>query len=256
MPNFSATRAALAIEGGGATFVPPRFSGVAARVRLVSGRANFSILGVPVAPNITRLRRFEENRGGVSNNRGTATIPVMGQTTVREQIVQQRNAEGIESAFKSLQSQVAALEQVFNLTREAQRTANDVAERVAIEKSYTDPPSVVTASSAGVVSIAAHSRVYTDAARTTVTVNAGSVSAFAPGDVVTVFYNDAARAGGTVAYQTSMMAVAQEGSVHVVGRVQIPQAGEPPASGGGPTAPGYVPPPDGVPEPGGFEVLQ
>jgi len=252
VPNFSATRAAIAVEGGAGTFIPPRFSGTAARLRITSGRANFSILGTPVAPNISRLRRFEETR----NNRGTATIPGMGQTTVREQIVQQRNAEGIESAFASLQSQVVALEQVLNLTREALRTATAVDERVSIETSYTNPPSVVTASSAGGVSIAAHSRVYADAARTSVAVDAGSLSGFAPGDLVTVFYNDVSRAGGAVTYQSTMMPLAQEGSVHVVGRVQIPQAGDPPSTGGSPTAPGYVPPPGGAADLGVYEVLQ
>lgn len=203
--------------------------------------ANFTILGAPVKPRIERLQRFEP-----SNGKERVSLPGAGtaQTTFREQVVQQRNAEGIEKAFDSLQSQVAAMEQVLNLTREALRQATAVSERVSISGSYTNPTNVVSASAAGVVSIAAHERVYTDASNTAVAVDAGSLSGFLPGQTVTVYYADNARVGGAVTYLASMMAIAQEGATHVVGRVTIPQAGDPPATGGGPTPPGYVPPPN------------
>jgi hypothetical protein len=255
VPNFSGTRAAIAFGGGGGTFIPPRFSGTPARLRFRSGVANFTILGEPVKPRIERLQRFEP-----SNGKERVSLPGAGtaQTTFREQVVQQRNAEGIEKAFDSLQSQVLAIEQVLNLTREALRQATEVSERVSIAGSYTNPTSVVSGNSSGVVTIAAHNRIYTDADNTTVTVDAGSLTGFTPGQTVTVYYNDNARTGGAVTYLSSMMAVAQEGITHVVGRVTIPQAGDPPATGGGPVPPGYVPLPDGGSEDilGPDEVLQ
>jgi hypothetical protein len=255
VPNFSGTRAAIAFEGGGGTFIPPRFSGTPARLRFRSGVANFTILGAPVKPRIERLQRFEPSNGKERVNLsggGTA------QTTFREQVVQQRNAEGIEKAFDSLQSQVVALEQVLNLTREALRQATAVSDRVSISGSYTNPTSVVSATTAGVVTITAHDRVYTDASNTTVAVDAGSLTGFTPGQTVTVYYNDNTRSGGAVSYLSSTSAIAQEGATHVVGRVTIPQAGDPPATGGGPVPPGYVPPPDGGSEDilGPDEVLQ
>lgn len=237
MPNFSATRAALDYESGGATFFPPRFSANRARVRFASGAANFTILASVSTPRIERLQRFEPG-----NNRGTASLP---QTEFRQQLVQQRNAEGIEQAFAQIVANQAALEQALNLAREGIRQATAVEQRVSINGSYTNPTGVVSATSAGVVNVAAHQRVYIDGANTTVSVDAGSLTGFTPGQTITVFYADNTRSGGAVTYQASMMAVSQEVNIHVVGRVTIPQAGDPPATGGGPTAPGYVPPPGG-----------
>ena len=100
---------------------------------------------------------------------------------------------------------------------------------------------LLTANSDGVVSISAHSRVYTTGStETSVTVNAGSVSGFAPGAFVRVFYNDAARVGGAVAYQGTTAEVTQTGDTHVIGGVLIPEVGSPPATGEGTTPPGYV----------------
>ena len=57
-----------------------------------------------------------------------------------------------------------------------------------------------------------------------------------------VFYNDAAREGGAVAYQGTTDEKTQVGDTHVIGGVTIPAAGSPPASGEGTTPPGYVRP--------------
>ena len=205
---------------------------------------------MPVVPRIERLQRMEPGNGK------TKVDLASGQTEYRQQLVQQRNAEGIEAAFAGLIANVVALEQALNLAREGIRQANDVAMRVSISGSYTNPTNVVSATSAGVVSIAAHQRVYVDAGNTSVSVDAGSLSGFTPGQLVTVFYADGTRSGGAVAYQSSLSPVVQEGMMHVVGRVTIPQTGSPPATGGGPTAPGYVPPPaddEGRVPPEGYE---
>lgn len=248
MASFSASPAVLQIDGGAATFIPPRFSGTAAALRITAGRGSFSILADVAKPRIERLQRFEPR-----NNKGTATLPGTAQVGFREQVVQQLNAEGIEKSFDALIANQTALQNTLNLALEGLAKATAAQERLEITQSWTEPTSVLTANSAGTITIAAHHRNYGNGNK--VAVDAGSVSGFTPEQQVSVFYRDAARAGGAVTYETSLLTVAQEGSVHVVGRATIPQAGSPPASGTSPTAPGAVPPtgPEGVSTPEGYE---
>lgn len=158
--------------------------------------------------------------------------------------------EAIEAAFSALTMQVASNTAILAQIQAAQRlaqAANDnavsVKTQVDITQSYTDPTSVLTADSTGTITIAAHDRVYGDGTR--VAVDAGSASGYVPGDYVSVYYDDAGRTGGAVAYQVTVNAVAQGGVRHVVGSISVPQAGEPPSEGGGVPAPGYTPSPDG-----------
>lgn len=217
-------------------------------LRVTAGKASFSILATPVKPRIERLQRFEPG-----NNKGSVGIAQVAQTGFREQVVQQRNAEGIERAFDDLIANQIALQGALNLALEGLAKATAAQERLEITQSWTEPTSVLTATSAGTITIAAHQRNYGNGNR--VSVDAGSVSGFTPGQQVSVFYRDAARAGGAVTYEASLLTVAQEGSVHVVGRATIPEAGSPPASGASPSAPGAVPPttPDGRPTPDEYE---
>lgn len=181
-------------------------------------------------------------------------VPIVdknGFPTMQEQAANQRNLEAIESAFRGLAGQVDFISTMLASIQAAQAAAAQANQGVAtlnagvsLSSSRTEPvDGLLTATSDGVVTISAHIRVYTTgSAETSVPVNAGSVSGFAPGAFVRVFYMDAARAGGAVAYQGTTAEVTQTGDTHVVGGVTIPQAGSPPSEGDGTTPPGYVRP--------------
>ena len=171
-----------------------------------------------------------------------------GHPTALMQLLWQRHCEALEEFATRISQQVNdnsnLLAQILTTTRIAQAART---EAVAVEAttslaiSYTDPVSVLMADSAGNVTVAAHIRRYSNGA--SVSVNGGSVSGFASGNYVTVYYIDAGREGGAVTYQATTAAISQEGNTHIVGSVFIPAAGEPPASGAGSSAPGYIPPP-------------
>lgn len=191
------------------------------------------------APNLDRLQRLIK----YFNPDGTPTPKMV--------LDWQNTMDAIEAALAGLTGQVGDLTAIVNRLAAAEAlasAANDNAttanNNISITNSYTDPVSVLTASSDGVVTIAAHNRVYGDGL--SVPVNGGSVSGFAQGDYVSVFYDDAARQGGAVSYQGTTGLLAQTGSTHSVGQISIPYAGSPPSSGGGVSPPGYVPrAPDG-----------
>lgn len=235
MASFSGSPAEVAWTGGAGTFEPARFSGSPAIVRWVGVEASFSIIEAAAIPQIERLRRFEDRFGE-------------RQTTTREQIVQQRNAEGIEDAFATVNKSIAALDSMLNLILATQSQVTTLDDKLTVEGSYTDPVSIGSASSAGVVTIAAHTRKYAGTGGASVSVNAGSVSGLTQGDYVTVFYRDAAQAGGAVTYEASTSAIAQTGNIHIVWQGQIPLAGEPTNPGTSPSGPGYVPPQSGNPD--------
>lgn len=167
------------------------------------------------------------------------------------QALWQKNAEAVEAAFLAQGQQLDFLTTVVTGLQEAQRAAAEANQGVAtlnagvsLSSSRTEPvDGLLSATSDGVVSISAHDRVYTTGStETSVAVNAGSLSGFAPGAFVRVFYNDAARVGGAVAYQGTTAEVTQTGDTHVIGGVAVPQAGSPPSTGTGTTPPGYVRP--------------
>lgn len=171
--------------------------------------------------------------------------------TMQFQAFWQRHCEAIEAAFRAAQSQIDTLEQVVAGLQAAQQAAAQANQGVemlsagiSLQSSRTDPvDGLLTGTSDGTVTIAAHSRVYTTGTtETTVPVDGGSVSGFAQGAYVRVYYLDAAREGGAVTYQGTTAEVTQTGDTHVVGGVTIPQIGSPPASGEGTTPPGYVRP--------------
>jgi hypothetical protein len=89
------------------------------------------------------------------------------------------------------------------------------------------------------VTISAHTRVYGDG--TSVAVNAGSVLAQPYSTLVYIYYDDAARTGGTVTYlaTTSQATAAQTGDRHLVGQVMTPAAAAPPTDGDYVGAPGF-----------------
>lgn len=243
MPSVIATRATLTISGGEARFQPNRFTGDPARLIITVGNVSAgpqtSGGTVVTAPDLDRLQRLVK----YFNPDGTATPKMV--------LDWQNTMEAIEAALAGLTGQVTDLTAIVNrlaaaeaLAAAANDTANASANNISITNSYTDPVSVLTASSDGVITIAAHTRIYGDGV--SVAVNGGSVSGFAQGAYVSVFYDDAARQGGAVSYQGTTDLVAQSGSTHSVGQISIPYAGSPPSSGGGVSPPGYVPrAPDG-----------
>jgi hypothetical protein len=163
----------------------------------------------------------------------------------------QKHCESIEAAFAAQGGQIDFLQSIVTGLQEAQRAASEASQGVetlnsgiSLTNSSTDPvDGLLTASSAGTITIAAHDRVYTSGStETRVSVNGGSIGGFSSGQFVRVFYNDAARAGGAVAYQGTTEEKTQVGDTHVIGGVIIPQAGSPPSEGQGTTPPGYVRP--------------
>lgn len=156
----------------------------------------------------------------------------------------QKTMEAIETAFAGLTGQVTDLTTIIaqiqaaqGLAQAANATAVAAKATIDIANSFTDPTGVMTAANDGTITIAAHSRVYGDGG--TVSVNGGTVSGYVSGDYVTVFYDDAARAGGAVVYQGTKLAVAQSGNRHIVGQATIPAAGQSAVTAISPSAPGY-----------------
>lgn len=239
MPSFLASPLILTVSGGTPEFEPRLSSFAPAALTLafpaVSVGPGYPIFTTVVtAPKLDRIQRMVR----YVNNDGTATPKLA--------LDWQNTMEAIEAALGGLTGQVGDLTVLVKQIQAAQQlaqAANDVAQQNKaaqdIAASYTDPTSALTADSTGVITILAHTRVYGDGR--SVPVNGGSLSGFASGDYVSVFYDDAARAGGAVAYQGSTQAIAQGGDRHSVGQIVIPQAGQSPSEGGGVSPPGYTP---------------
>lgn len=104
----------------------------------------------------------------------------------------------------------------------------------ALVSSGIMPRIVILATSTGDVNIAAHTRYYGDG--TSIAVDAGGLSGYAPAAEVYVSYMDADRTGGAVTYEGSSAFRSQTGDRHVVGSVIVP------ATGAQPGEPGPAPP--------------
>lgn len=122
--------------------------------------------------------------------------------------------------------------------QEAQQDATLAA--IKLTQSFTDPVGVLTAREDGTIAIATHTRIYGDASE--VEVIGGAVTGLTNELQYTVYYEDSGQAGGTVTYQATTKAVAQVGSVHIVGQVTVPAVAAAENPGIGPTAPGYTAP--------------
>lgn len=242
MPSVAVVPAQFAIAWGDVRTSPARLT--ANRLSLgvtlgevVAGPGTGVALSV-TTPELNRLTRYEQ----LTNSDGTPSVRLMA--------IWQEAMDKIEDAFAALSTQVGDNTTLLNqiraaqaLARAANDNANEVASRTSLADSYTDPVGVLTAANDGTVAIASHDRVYGNGS--SVSVNSGSVTGFVSGDYVTVYYVDAGREGGAVAYQGTTGPISQEGATHIVGQVTIPGAGEPPATGSGTAAPGYNPPSDG-----------
>ena len=238
MPSFTATPAQMLWTGGEVTLEPIRLGYIAASLAWAGGTPvigpNLTTGLAITKPRLDRLTRGQEyydNKGRVG--------PQM-------QVLWQRNVESVEGAFTGLINQVAAIQSALDASLAAQATATaaalaaqEVSNSATLASSYTVPiEGVLSATSAGVITIAAHQRYYS--ADNIVNVDAGSISGLTEGLFYRVSYADAAWAGGAVVYEATTGAVTQSGTTHVVGGVGIPIAGEPPTTGAGTTPPGYI----------------
>lgn len=239
MPSFPYTPGALALSGGSFFPEPIRFEYIAGALTLTGA-------AIDAAPNYTMVT---QDIAAIKLNRlqrGLKVVEDSGAPTERFQLNWQRSMEAIERALISLSNQVTDLSSIVAQIQAAQATATQAAQDVAtvsaridLANSYTTPvDGNLTASSVGVITVAAHSRTYDNGA--TVSVNGGSVSGFTEGQFIRVYYTDAAREGGAVTYMGTTDEITQSGDIHVVGGVTIPAAGQPDATGAGSTPPGYV----------------
>lgn len=179
-------------------------------------------------------------------DRLTRNISIAGSEppTLQFQALWQRTIEAIEAAFNYVNSvnagqqvSIDAINAALALASSAKQQAEATDANLALVNSKTNPiDGLLTATSDGVITISAHTRDYADG--TSVPVNAGSVTNAGP--FARVYYIDAARTGGAVAYLATTDEITQTGNVHIVGGVSIPAAGSPPSTGTGSTPPGYV----------------
>ena len=240
-----ATPTAIVVTGAAASTVPYRFTATHARIFIagqvaVVGPGTGTSLSVTV-PDLSRLTQFDQ----LLNADGTPSMRFIG--------IWQTMCEQIEGAFTALSTQVsdntALLNRIANaqdLAQNAATTARTVNESGALEKSYTDNPvNPLSASNTGVITIAAHERIYVYAdIEEAVSINAGTISSLSNETKYWVYYQDSARAGGTVNFQASTNPVAQTGNVNVVGTITIPASGAVDSSGTSPAAPGAIDPQD------------
>lgn len=166
--------------------------------------------------------------------------------------------EAIETAFNQLADTVAAVAAAQAAAdaanaaaaaadaaaASAQTAADNVEASSALANSYTTGLTI-TATDAGsnvTISISAHTRVYGDG--TSVSVNAGSITALAYSTAYYLFYDQASRAGGAVTYQAST-AIQGNGTAanrHFVGAVTTPAALGSPVGGNPVRPPGFAEP--------------
>lgn len=242
MPSVAVAPAPYRFTFGDVTTQPARETIGALAILFTGGSVSAgpesALSGEVAVPKLDRISRQEP----ITNPSRTAAQ--------RFQLIWQRTMEAIEDAFRAQQAQiadlttiVARLEAAEEKAAAAQEVANETAAADALAQSYREPSNILSASSDGSISIAGHTLHYGDG--TSVSLDAGALSGWTPGDYVQVYYDDAGREGGAVSYQGTTGQIAQQGARHIVGGVTIPQAGEPPSGGVTQPPPGYVPPPGG-----------
>jgi hypothetical protein len=151
-------------------------------------------------------------------------------------------AEALQTEVDAAAASAAAAQAAANA---AQSAADDVSTATSLENSWITgfTPPLISADSAGNITIANHQRQYAgEPLPAPVNVTGGALpTAFVNPDVVRVYYDQASRAGGAVTYLTTLdpTVAAQSGDRHSVGAVEIPAAG---SQDGDPVRPpGYIP---------------
>lgn len=168
----------------------------------------------------------------INNNSGNVVAALNAITSIPE--IEQA-LQGLDAATQAAQQ---AASDAVQAADQAQQQTGATQREAALQGSYIEPSAVLSATPT-TITIATHTRRYADG--TSAAVNGGSVSATAQGDVDYVYYNDAARTGGTVIYLVSTTPPVQTGDAHVVGAVTIPTTGTQ-QGGEGPRRPGFVSP--------------
>jgi len=194
--------------------------------RLLSGAPIVDADGRPTLSFTRYWQQFAEQIERVFN----AIAQILGITDQLDEALKQAQ-RAIETAQEAAQTAQEAASQ-------AQEQTDSVKRETALQNSYIEPSSVVSATTA-TITIIAHTRYYGDG--TSVAVNGGTVSATAAGDTDYVAYEDPDRSGGTVTYLVGTTPPVQSGDLHVVGAVRIPATGTE-DGGEGPRRPGYVAP--------------
>lgn len=150
--------------------------------------------------------------------------------------IQEQLRAALDKAEEAIIVAQAAAESAQAAAETAQQQADATKREAALTGSYIDPDVVLTASPT-MITIAAHTRYYADG--TSVPVNGGTAIATGPLEVDYISYVDADRSGGDVTYIVATTPPVQTGDTHVVGAVQIPDAGTV-EGGNGPQRPGQV----------------
>jgi hypothetical protein len=239
LPSFPYTPGALALTGGEFFPEPIRFTYTPGALSLTGG-------SFTAGPNLSS--NLSADIAAILDNlfASEAIVDKEGRPTRRFQQIWENTINGIKDILTSQSLSITELQAIYAGINTAQATATtavqsaqDTERRRGHEGSYTSPVGVLSAASDGTITIVAHDRYYLDQSAP-VAVNSGTVSGFAPGDSVTVYYVDAARAGGAVNYQGTTSAVAQTGDTLVVGQVAVPAVGQPSTPGTSPSAPGWT----------------
>jgi len=183
---------------------------------------------------LDRLVAFDQliNKDGTPTLRFMAIWQSLCEKSEAVDALQQEQIDAILAAQTAADNANAAADA-------AQSAATDLTSAQELSNSSLNPPVVLSAASTGVITITGHNRVYGGSGGT-VAITGGTVSGFASGDYVNVYYSDATRAGGTVTFLGTTGTIAQEGAIHTIGGVQIPVTGS--ENGYGYYPPGYIPP--------------
>lgn len=239
MPSETITPASFAITWGEVVTEPARVTAGALALALTMGSV---VAGPGLSPGLTDDLQAVTDTLFASE----AIVDDQGRPTRRFQQIWQNTIEALVTVVTSQGGSISELQAIYAGINTAQSTASTAVQlgqtterRRGHEGSYTSPVAVLSAASDGTVTIIAHQRFYLDDEENPVSVDGGNVTGFAPGDNVTVYYADPARAGGAVSYQGTTSAVAQTGDTLVAGQVPIPEVGQPSQSGTSPTAPGW-----------------
>lgn len=240
MPSLAYTPARVTLAAGEFNPEPVRFDYAPAALQLV---ANSLTIGPNLSTDLSEIAGILDNLFA-----SEAIVDDKFRPTRRFQQIWENAIGTIKDVLTGQGLSITELQNLYNALNTAQQTASTALQQTqaaarekALTESYTDPIGVLTASSSGTITIAGHTRIYSDG--TSASVNAGSVSGFASGDYVTVYYNDPARAGGAVTYLGTTAVIGQTGDTHIVGQVTIPAVGDGDTGGTGTGPPGWKYPP-------------
>lgn len=162
--------------------------------------------------------------------------------SLNDAFAQLGNAINIIAQIPEIQDALTNLDQATQEARQAAQDARDVADAgsasTALASSYPSGVTLTPNAAGTEVAISSHTRTYATNPPTTVNVTGGTITGLSPATRYFVYYDQASRAGGTVAFMatTNSTEVAQINDRHSVGYLDTPAAGQP-AEPGYPVAP-------------------